>query len=579
MKLYVVWVIILSIDMASSAGGGEMRFVVMGARTSDPVEGIFDAVVDEISLLRPDFVINVGNLIEVQGADSSNIHVQWSDVKNTMAILNCAKYFVPGSNDVNDDLTRTIFENETGCKRYYSFDKGNCHIVVLDNSMTAWAPMPEVDTLQYAWLVSDLERNKHAGHIFIFFNTPFYLTALSSGQPSTFVDLCLEYRIRAVFNGGLGSYMYLNEDGIDYIAVGSSGATMRDQDTGKGNFYHYLFVSVKGNEYNVAVIKHGSVFYRNVFTGSDYYSVQQAQQEVVSMTGAMVREGEKNVSSSCRMTVSNASTDSISGPIAWQFDSTRYSIVPAIIPLALAAEESSTCDVKVQIFDGSHLFPLPKCGLEYPYAFDKVCTLNTMLSVKRVKAVELMDEPPEIDGRLADSAWQRLIPIKYLGDDLGMPSSMEDTELYLGHDQTNVYIGVRSRERDPSNIRATVVERDGATYTDDNIWFFFDVNHDERTYYQLIVNPNGVAFDRACSIDEGRINTDVAWNGPWEIEHGREPDSWVLEIKIPKVAFAERNDERWGFNFRRLQTSSASAAYWTLPFGHSPANFGIIEFE
>ncbi|MDH4211132.1 MAG: metallophosphoesterase [candidate division WOR-3 bacterium] len=578
MRVFFLFIVLLH-SVSAGAGDGALRFVVLGARTSEPVDGVFSDIIDQASLLSPDFVINVGNLVEAQGDDTASTRARWDDVTSIMSVLNCEFYFVPGSSDIIDEETRKIYEQETGCSRYYSFDYGNCHFIVLDNSITGWNSLQEADPEQYSWFVSDLEENNGAGHIFVLFHIPYYLNALSSGQPSPFVEQCLKYRVRAVFNGGLGSYMYLNEDGIDYIMVGSSGAVMQDNDGGKGNFYHFLYVTVKGDAYNVAVIKHGGVRYRNVFTGSDYYSVQRAQQEVVSFAGSMVREGEKNVSSRCQMTVSNTSTDSVTGSLVWEFDPARFVVNPEAIPLALGPEESEVCEIEVQISDGSQLYPLPRCVLEYPYTFGKVCTLNSVLSIRRVKTVEYVDSPPDIDGNLNDAAWRKLLPITHLGDDGGDLSSTEKTELYLGYDEDNVYVAVRCSESDTSNIRVSVQEHDGPTYRDDNVWFFFDVNHDQETYYQLIVNPDGMTFDRACSFTDGRVNSELEWNGPWEIISGREQNAWNLEIKIPKNEFAECSDERWGFNFRRLQTSTVSAAYWTLPFGHTPGNFGVIEFE
>jgi hypothetical protein len=568
----------LLVTFSSGAGDNTLRFVVLGARTGEPVEGVFSDIADEISLFSPDFTINAGNLIEASAGDSLSAVSQWNDVLNTMAVLNCELYFVPGSNDIADDMTRGIYERKTGRRRYYSFDHGNCHFIVLDNSITAWNPLHEADPEQYAWFVHDLEEHKDTGHIFVFLHVPYYLNT-PGGQPSPLMEECLKYEVRAVFNGGLGNYMYLNEDGVDYITVGSSGAAMRDNDAGKGNFYHFLYVSVKGDEYNVAVIKHGGVMYRNVFTGSDYYSVQRAQQEVVSFTGTMVREGDNNVRRRSQMTVSNTSTDSVLGSLVWEFDPGRYKISPTFITLSLGPEESEVYDIDVQISDGSQLYPLPSCALEYPYTFGKVCTLNSVLSMKRVKIVERVNLPPEIDGILNDAAWQELVPITHLGNDVGDIATIESTELYLGHDESNVYLAVRCTEGDTGSIRASVREHDGPTYADDNIWLFFDVNNDTETYYQLIVNPAGIAFDRSCNITDGRLNTVLEWNGPWEIRSGREQNAWTLEMRIPKNELAPYSDERWGFNFRRLQTSTASAAYWMLPFGHTPGNFGVIEFE
>ena len=577
MKAFFTYVILL-FSLSSGAVDIPLRFAVIGARTGEPVEGIFSDVIDEVSLLNPDFTINVGNLIEASAGDTASAVSQWNDVLNTMAVLNCDLHFVPGSNDITDEMTRDLYERKTGRRRYYSFDYGNCHFIVLDNSITAWNPLHEADPEQYAWFVNDLEKHKDMGHIFVFMHVPYYLNT-PGGQPSPFMEQCLKYEVRAVFNGGLGNYMYMNEDGVDYVTVGSSGAAMPDHDAGKGNFHHFLYVSVKGDGYNVAVVRHGGVLYRNVFTGSDYYSVQRAQEEVVSFAGAMIREGKKNVSCRCQLIVNNTSTDSVVGSLVWEFDPERYKISPDAMEVELGPEESEMYDLSVEISDGSRLYPLPSCALEYPYTFGKVCTLNSVLSVKRVKTVARMEPSPEIDGILNDPAWQKIVPITHLGDDVGNPSSIEMTELYLGHDEDYVYVAARCSETDTGSIRVSVQEHDGPTYADDNIWFFFDVNSDGQTYYQLIVNPGGIAFDRSCNLTDGRLNTVLEWNGPWEIKSGREENAWTLEMKIPKNEIEPYSDERWGFNFRRLQTSTASAAYWSLPFGHTPDNFGIIEFE
>ena len=577
MKKFILFMVLLSIS--SGTAGETVRFAVLGARTGEPVEDVFSDIVDQVSLLCPDLVLNTGNLVEAEGADSVSVASQWDDVLDMMAVLTCDLFLVPGSNDITGDAAREIYERKTGRKRFYSFDYGPCHFVVLDNSITAWNPLHAADPEQYAWFVGDLEQHKAADHIFVFCHTPLYLITWAGGEADPFMQTCLQYGVRAVFSGGLGHYMYLNEGNVDYITVGSSGAAMRDNDAGKGNFHHFLYVTVKGDVYNAAVIRHGGVLYRNVFTASDYYTVQRAQREVIAFGGTTVREGERNVSCRCQMTVSNASSDSVTGSLVWEYDAARYTIKPAATELKLGPEESRVYDLSLKVSDGSRLYPLPTYTMEYPYTFGKVCTLNSVLSIKRVKRVGRVKSPPAIDGVLNDPAWVKVEPITHLGDDEGLISGMESTEIYLAHDDDNVYLAARCSESDTSTIRVSVQERDGPTYRDDNIWFFFDVDNDMETYYQLIVNPDGVIFDRSCNITDGRLNTVLEWNGPWEIKSGREQNAWTLEMRIPKNELVPYSDKRWGFNFRRLQTSTASAAYWSLPFGHTPGNFGIIEFE
>ena len=224
--------------------------------------------------------------------------------------------------------------------------------------------------------------------------------------------------------------------------------------------------------------------------------------------------------------------------------------------------------------------PLPQFKLAYPFAYGKVCTLRNGLSLTRLKNVAKITVPPTIDGSLADGVWKKLKPITNLARYDGIALTPTDpTEVYLAHDKENLYIGARCYEKDLSKLKAVATEHDGATYMDDNIWFFFDSDFDKETYYQVIISSNGTVFDRLCSLKDGKSTKDPKWNGPWDIKSGREANAWVLEIKIPKKGLEPFSEKRWGFNFRRLQTRVGDAGYWSLPFGHDPKTFGIIEFE
>jgi hypothetical protein len=59
----------------------------------------------------------------------------------------------------------------------------------------------------------------------------------------------------------------------------------------------------------------------------------------------------------------------------------------------------------------------------------------------------------------------------------------------------------------------------------------------------------------------------------------REDDAWTLEFKIAKQEMTPFNEDKWGFNMRRLQTRLGDAGYWSIPFAHAPQYFGILEFR
>ncbi len=579
MKYFTLLIILCTAFSSAENTSSDFRFVVVGDRTGGTVENVFDEIIDEISLLHPDFVINVGNLISGGTDDTMAIHAQWDTVLNIIDGLPCKFYFVPGSNDIQDEITRAIYEKRTGIKSYYAFDYKNCHFIILDNSTTFWAPLPTADEEQFQWLLEDLEKHKDADHIFVFFHVPGYLNALRTDTPCPLMEALAQYNVRAVFSGSLHSYMYHAEATTDYIVVGSSGGAMEDNDPGKGNFFQYLYVTVNQDEYDVAVIRKGSIFLRNFLTASDYLRIESAQREVVTFPEFIVKEGSKKNKYKCTMLINNIGSDSLKETLTWVYDPSRYTVKPQKLPLLLEWEERKEYQIEVTIPNGSDIFPIPQFALVYPFTFGKACTLKNVLSFKRLKTVKKVKSSPIIDGELNDKLWQDLIPISNLGSNSGQLSPIEKTETYLGHDKENVYIAVRCFESDFYNLSAQTLEHDGPTYADDNVWFFFDSNLDKETYYQLIVNSNGVAFDRSCKITQGQPTTDIEWNGPWDIEAGREDNAWTLEIKIPKHGLKPFDEKQWGFNFRRLQTRLENAAYWTLPFGHDPANFGIIEFD
>ena len=579
MKKYFVLIITCLAFLFANSDSEGFRFIVVGDRSGSPVDKIFDEIIDEVGLLNPDFVINVGNLIHGYSEDTTIINAQWDTVLSIVKKLPCKFYFVPGNHDIQNETDRVIFQNRTGNNRYYSFDYENNHFVVLDNTMTQWVVPQNVDEAQMNWFKYDLEKHKDTDNLFVFIHVPTYLNTFINNTPDSLVALFEKYRARTVFSGHNHSYLYQPWGSTEYIVVGSSGGGMDNNDFVRGNFYQFLFVTVKEKEHSIAVIREGNVFPPNIVTGDDNLLIARADTGAVKFTSCIVKEESKKVAQNPAMTINNFGPDSISQTLTWNFDSTRYLMSPKKIPLNIGSEQKREYELNFTIANGSDIFPLPQFALAYPFTYGKVCTLRNSISIKRLKYVKKINSAPIIDGNLSDEIWQKIKPITNLGSYDGLAVSLvEKTEIYLGHDENNLYLAARCFESDCSQLKAGATEHDGATYMDDNLWFFFDSDFDQETYYQLIVNSKGVAFDRLCSLKDGNSAKDLAWNGPWEIKSGREDKAWILEIEIPKKGLAPFNEKQWGFNFRRLQTRLADG-YWSIPFGHDPKNFGIIEFE
>ena len=556
------------------------RFVVVGDRTGSAVDQVFEEIIDEIKLLDPDFVMCVGDLIEGYETDTTVMYAQWDSILATIETLPCKFYFVPGNHELQNETDRAIYVEKTGVKRYYSFNYENSHFIILDNSMTYWAQPQEMGAEQLAWLEKDLEKHKQMDNIFAFYHIPTYIYALRENRTDTLVQIFEKYGVDAVFTGHHHEYSYFNRNNIEYINVGSSGGGMSTNDPARGHFYHYLMVSVRGQQRNIAVLKKESALLRNVVTLEDIRIIRQLDEQAITIDDCVVDEDVKELTQAVKVTVNNSGPDSLIHSIQWQVDPTRYTITPSDMPLAIASEEEKEYMFDVTVLNGSDLFPMPSFTLAYPFTYGKVCTLYNLLSVKRHKFIDELTSPPIIDGRLDDLIWQAVSPItQFAHYDGSAPASIENTEIYFAHDNDNLYFAARCHESDFSQLRTETYEHDGTTYSDDNVWLFFDSNLDQETYYQAIINCNGAVFDRSCRAIEGTVTRDLSWNGAWEVASGREDKAWTLEFKIAKQELAPFNEDKWGFNMRRLQTRLNDAGYWSIPFAHAPQYFGILEFR
>ena len=82
------------------------QFAVIGDRSGGHRPGVFPAAVDLLNLLRPEFVMSVGDFIEgyVEGEDETEVlKSQWAEIDELLEPLSMPLFFVPGNHDVNFD--------------------------------------------------------------------------------------------------------------------------------------------------------------------------------------------------------------------------------------------------------------------------------------------------------------------------------------------------------------------------------------------------------------------------------------------------------------------------------------------
>jgi sialate O-acetylesterase len=186
--------------------------------------------------------------------------------------------------------------------------------------------------------------------------------------------------------------------------------------------------------------------------------------------------------------------------------------------------------------------------------------------------------PPRLDGKLDDTAWQAMKPLSAFRVLEQFRYSDYATDVRLCYDSDNLYLAIRCHEPELETVVAAVTDRDGPVYMDDSVEVFLDTDLDAETYFQYVVNPNGVWYDG--------LGRNGAWNGPCNVVSGREPNAWVIEMAVPWSTLEvdpPKAGKSIGFQVARTRAQSpVEISQWAptrSPTNHRPSHFGLLVIE
>ena len=170
-----------------------------------------------------------------------------------------------------------------------------------------------------------------------------------------------------------------------------------------------------------------------------------------------------------------------------------------------------------------------------------------------VRAVRVT-EPMETDGALDESFYRETQAIsefvQSIPDAGAEPTEL--TEVWLGFDDENVYVGAKIWDSQGPDARiANEMRRDSRQIRqNDNFGVFFDTFHDRRNAVAFYTNALGALTDYQIN-NEGRPNRD--WNPVWEVRTGRFEQGWTVEMAIPfrSIRYRPGREQVWGIQMRR----------------------------
>jgi len=257
----------------------DFQFAIVSDREGGERPGVFPAAIRCLNLLRPEFVMSVGDLIPGYTQDEAALEAQWGEVEGMIDQLDMPFFYVAGNHDMGYPVMRKVWRERRRAKDYYHFIyKGVLFLVLstedpptepsrelaqsyadfkrlqkedpakaketLPARRREWAKMipPRISDAQVEYVRGVLAENPEVRWTLCFLHKPAWeeeevyepnfarIEELLAGRPYTF------------FAGHQHNYKLTRRNGRDYIRLGATGAVFHHE--GAGSMDHVAWVTM-----------------------------------------------------------------------------------------------------------------------------------------------------------------------------------------------------------------------------------------------------------------------------------------------------------------------------------------------
>ena len=223
------------------------QIAIMTDRTGGHRPGIWMDAVRKVNMLRPEFVMSVGDLIEGYTDNRPQVERQWKEFTGFIDQMEMKFFFVAGNHDLTNAMMHRVWREKFG-PEWYSFDYKNVHFVCLCSE----DPRDHIGDEQLAWLADDLGEHADARWTLVFLHKPLWTYAersiAATGSDSTNwkkVEALLADRKHTVFAGHIHHYVQFQRNETNYYALATTGGGSRLRGNDWGEFDHVTWLTME----------------------------------------------------------------------------------------------------------------------------------------------------------------------------------------------------------------------------------------------------------------------------------------------------------------------------------------------
>ena len=209
----------------------EFHFAIVPDRTGGDYRGAFTNALAKLNLLRPEFVLSVGDLIPAGWAKPESVRRQQVELTNMLAKVVPPFYCVVGNHDISRSEERfpnaqadseRVWKEFFGPNTYYSFVYKNVLFLCL-NTMEQHPDRKFATCMtaaQYEWIRKTLAEHPDVRWTFLFMHQP---GVWDSGAWQDLERTALSGRRYSVFAGDWHAYYHARRNGHDYYVLSVAG--------------------------------------------------------------------------------------------------------------------------------------------------------------------------------------------------------------------------------------------------------------------------------------------------------------------------------------------------------------------
>ena len=237
------------------ADENKFTFAVFSDLTGGERDRIFEIAVAQLNLLRPELIINVGDLIDGGSEDIGELNAQWDSFDERAERASAPIFYVGGNHDLTGSVLQGVWDERIG-RRYYHFVYKDVLFLVLDTedntpertqeifeirkagievymnegpeafAETEYANLPEKSSgnltpEQSAYMVDAIAANPGVRWTFLFMHKAPWERADETNFAA--VEQALSDQPYTVFNGHIHAYEHIERLGRDYIRLATTG--------------------------------------------------------------------------------------------------------------------------------------------------------------------------------------------------------------------------------------------------------------------------------------------------------------------------------------------------------------------